>query len=301
MIANSLRTALVCLVLSAPACLADPVTFETATGPQTLPEPPHKIAALDVAAIDTLTALGVTPAGIVSPLFVDYLDPEMEGAEVIGTMFEPDFERIAALQPDLIVLGSRSLSQASALSGLGPVADMSVGDDAMADGLARLAAYGALTGTQARASELAEALDQKVASVRALVAGRGNALIVMTNGPKLSVFGAASRFGWLHTALDWPQAVDDIGESRHGEAVTFEYIAEADPDTLIVIDRGQVVGGGLAGAKATLDNELMHQTKAWKTGHIIYLSPSEVYVASGGIQALNITLDQLTDALKSGS
>jgi iron complex transport system substrate-binding protein len=68
-----------------------------------------------------------------------------------------------------------------------------------------------------------------------------------------------------------------------------------------VIDRGQVVGGGLAGAKATLDNELMHQTKAWKTGHIIYLSPSEVYVASGGIQALNITLDQLTDALKSGS
>jgi iron-siderophore transport system substrate-binding protein len=301
MFLSSLRVALLPVFLLASAALAEPVSFETAGGSIELSTTPQKIIALDVAAIDTLAALGVKPSGIVAPLYVDYLDDAIASSTVVGTLFEPDFEKIAALQPDLIVVGGRSVAQIKPLSGIAPVADMSIGPDAVADGLARLAAYGALTNSQDKAAALADELTSKVEKAKALVSAQGDALILMTNGPKLSVFGAQSRFGWLHSTLGWPQAVQDIKASRHGEAVNFEYLAEANPDTLIVIDRGQAVGGGAQGAASTLDNELVHGTTAWKTGRIIYVSPAEIYVAAGGVQALNRTLDLLIASLEKAS
>ncbi|WP_375688617.1 siderophore ABC transporter substrate-binding protein [Pseudooceanicola sp. LIPI14-2-Ac024] len=285
------------LVLST-AALADPVTFDTAQGPMELSAAPERIVALDPAAIDTLVALGQVPAGISWPVYVDYLPDQVEGAEHVGSFFEPDFEAIAALAPDLIVVGSRAVAQAQALSRIAPVADMSVGTDAFGDGEARLAAYGRMLGREAAADELSAALDAKVEQVRALVADKGgDALILMTNGPKLAVFGPGSRFGWLHTRLGFGEAVEGIADSRHGEAVSFEYIAQANPDTLIVIDRGAAIDDGTAAAQATLDNSLVAGTTAGREGRIVYLSPGEVYIAAGGVQALMRTLDEIAAAL----
>lgn len=292
--------ALAVLTFAAPA-FAGTLTIDTAKGPVEVTANPDRIVAMDVAVIDTLSALGVTPAGIVSPLYVSFLDDQMDGARTVGTLFEPDFEKIAALGPDLIILGGRSSSQAGPLSSLAPVVDMTIGLDALAEGMARLQTYGDLTGTRDKADKLAQALQAKADRARALIDGHGNALIVMTNGPKLSVFGAGSRFGWLHSALNWPEAASGLTATPHGEVVTFEFLAEIDPDTLIVIDRGQAVGGGADNARATLDNDLVRGTKAWRSGQVIYLSPAEIYVAAGGVQSLNRTLDELIAALDAGS
>lgn len=285
----------------ATAASADPVTFDTANGPMELPAIPETIVALDVSALDTITALGVIPDGVVTPLFVDYLPDAVEEAPAMGSLFEPDFERIAAMQPDIVVVGVRGAAQAEALSRIAPTAVMSVGSNALEDGLARLEGYGRMLGREDRAAVLAADLEEKIAEARALVQDTGGtALIVMTNGPKLSTFGSASRFGWLHSALGWEQAMPDIDTATHGEAISFEFIAEADPDTLIVIDRGQAVGDGSASAQATLDNELIDSTTAAREGRILFISPAEAYVASGGIQAINRTLDEIIAALGDG-
>lgn len=277
---------------------ADPVTFDTARGNLTLDAAPKRIVALDVSAADTIAALGVVPVGVVSPLYVEYLAELAQAATPVGTFFEPDMEAIAALAPDLIVIGPRSAAMADALGSIAPVADMSVGTDALADGRARLAAYGAMLGKEAKAADLAAALDARLAEVRAVVEARGgSALILMTNGPKLSVFGPESRFGWLHTAAGFVPAVADIADNRHGEAVSFEYVAKANPDTLLVIDRGAAIGDGAAGAESTLDTPLVAGTSAGRSGQIIYLSPVELYISAGGIQSLNRTLDELSAAL----
>ena len=297
MIPALLRNTLAALALCAPACLAEPITVETATGPVELSQRPERILAMDVPAIDPLTALGVKPAGIVAPTHMGYLSDMESELPVVGTLFEPDFEQIAALGPDAIILGTRSIAQGKNLSNFGPVLDMSIGLDAVGDGLQRLETYGRLTGTEEKAAEMAEVLRDKTETARALVEGQGTALIVMTNGPKLSVFGAESRFGWLHKTLGWPEAADGIDSSSHGEAITFEYIADKNPDTLIVIDRGQAIGGAVEGARSTLDNALIHGTSAWQNDQVIYLSPGEIYIAGGGYTALNRTLDQLIEAL----
>ena len=291
-------SALIIPSLSVPALQADPVTFETARGPMTLNDVPQRIVALDVSAIDSMTALGVMPVGAVAPLYVSYLPAVAQQAAPVGTFFEPDMEAIAALAPDLIVIGPRSAAMADALGAIAPVADMSVGTDALGDGKARLAAFGVMLGKSSEAGALQKALDDRLAKVRAASQAQGGrALIVMTNGPKLSVFGPESRFGWLHGAAGFAPALSHTVDSRHGEAVSFEYVAAANPDTLLVVDRGAAIGDGGAGARATLDTPLIAGTSAGQAGRIIHLAPAELYIATGGIQSLNRTLDELSAAL----
>src|SRR6056297_3289999 len=76
------------------------ITIDTALGDVTLQEKPQSVAAFDIAAIDTLTALGVRIAGAPNNLYVNYLDDVVADAEIVGTLFEPDYEKLAILAPD---------------------------------------------------------------------------------------------------------------------------------------------------------------------------------------------------------
>nr|WP_245838218.1 siderophore ABC transporter substrate-binding protein [Tropicimonas sediminicola] len=281
------------------ASAAETVSIETARGPVEAPEVPATIAAFDVAAIDTLDALGVTVAAVPQPLYVPYLEDLTGIAQPVGSLFEPDFEALAILAPDLIVAGGRSSSQVDALARIAPTLDMTIsGDTLIADAKARIDAYGTLMGLEDKAAELKAGLDAKLTQARAAVDGKGDALILMANGPKISAYGAGSRFGWLHRELALPEAVEGVDVQTHGEAVSFEFVAEADPDWLIVVDRGAAIGEEGAGAAETLDNQLVAGTKAWKNGHVIYVDPASIYIAGGGVQSITGILDQLIAAFE---
>ncbi|KIC29538.1 siderophore ABC transporter substrate-binding protein [Leisingera sp. ANG-S5] len=283
------------------AASAQAVAVETARGRVELSEIPERIVVLDVAAADTLDALGVQPVGVPAEMFVSYLDDLKEGADSAGTLFEPDFEAIAMLAPDLIVAGGRSSTQVEPLSEIAPAIDMTIwGSDLAGQALARLRAYGRLTRREDRAAELEAAFNAKLAEAKAAVAGRGDALIVMTNGPRVSAYGAQSRFGWLHKALELPEAVPDLDAQTHGEAISFEFIAAADPDWLIVVDRAVALGQGNQAAAVTLDNALVAGTKAWSRGQVVYLNAANIYVAGGGIQSMTATLEEIQAGFSQG-
>ncbi len=287
--------------LAVPA-FSQTVSIETATGPAELTAAPETVAVFDIAAADTLSALGVPVAGMPAPNYLDYMAPTFDGAEKIGTLFEPDFEVLAAMAPDLIVAGGRSSAQVEALSQVAPTIDMTIeAGSIVSEARARLDAYGTLFGKQAEAADLNAALDAKIAEARAAVSGKGTALVLLTNGGKLSAYGAESRFGWLHTTLGLPEAVHDLGAKPHGEAVSFEFIAEADPDWLLVIDRGAAIGQAGEAAAATLDNPLVAGTKAAQSGHILYLSPGPLYIAGGGVQSMIGTLDEIAAGFSGNS
>lgn len=283
------------------AASAQGLAVETARGRIELPESLERIVVLDVAAADTLGALGVQPVGVPAEMYVSYLDDLQAQAASAGTLFEPDFEAIAMLAPDLIVAGGRSSAQVEPLAEIALTIDMTIwGSDLAAQALARLRSYGELTGREDRAAELEAAFEAKLAEARAAVDGRGDALIVMTNGPRVSAYGAGSRFGWLHQALDLPEAVPDLDAQTHGEAVSFEFIAAADPDWLIVVDRAVALGQSNQAAAVTLDNALVAGTTAWAQGQVIYLNPANIYVAGGGIQSMNATLEEIQAGFAKG-
>lgn len=283
------------LAMAAPAAHAADVTIATARGDVTLPAMPERLAVFDIAALDTIAALGVAPAGVPDKLYVDYLADAAAKAAPVGTIFEPNLEALAALGPDLIVIGSRSSTQGDALAPLATTIDMTVGADLVADARARLLAYGTLFGKQDKAAELVAALDARLAAVQAATAGKGRALILMTSGPKVAAYGKGSRFGWLHNALNLTEAHENLNPETHGDAVSFEFIAETNPDWLIVVDRAAAIGEA-SSAQATLDNPLVKGTVAGSKGQIIYLNPTPLYIAGGGYTSVMGTLGELLAA-----
>lgn len=291
-----LRALLCGLAILATPAFSEPVEIKTFQGVVATPAQPEKIVVFDVSALDTLDALGVKPDGVVRPVFVDYLNDVTENADVVGSLFEPDFEAIAAMQPDLIIAGGRSQRAIPDLEKIAPTIDMTIWGDVVPQALDRLEAYGQIFGKHDEAAALRATFDAKLQETRNAVNGQGRALILMTNGPKVSAYGGSGRFGWLHSTIGLPEAVDGMTDTAHGEAVSFEFIREANPDILIVIDRQAAIGQGNASAAATLDNALVHDTNAWKNGKVIYLDSARIYVAGGGIQSLIQTMDQIASA-----
>lgn len=278
------------------AAAVQTVPVQTAAGPVEVASA-TRVVAMDVPAIDSLTALGVGLAGAPERLYVDYLADVAAGTPDMGTLFEPDLEALAAAGPDLIIVGGRSVAQKDALAQIAPVIDMSIGPDVLGDARARLTAYGALFHREGRAAELSADLDARLAQLAEAGRGKGRGLVVLTNGPKMSAYGKGSRFGWIFDATGLAEAAPGLKVDTHGASITHEFIAQADPDWLFVIDRGVAVGEAGDSAARTLDTPLVRGTTAWKKGQVVYLDPAPLYIAGGGYTALTRTIDQLAGAL----
>ncbi|TCJ13059.1 iron-siderophore ABC transporter substrate-binding protein [Rubrobacter taiwanensis] len=82
-------------------------TVQHAMGETEVPERPERVVVLDTGELDSAITLGVTPVGAVEAVeglgYPSYLDEHTQGVENVGTIEEPNLERIAALEPDLIL------------------------------------------------------------------------------------------------------------------------------------------------------------------------------------------------------
>lgn len=87
-----------------------PRTVEHANGTTTLEEKPRRVVVLDTGELDAVLSLGITPVGMVTTEGAQpvpsYLADRVDGVETVGTIAELDLEKIAALEPGLI-LGSQ--------------------------------------------------------------------------------------------------------------------------------------------------------------------------------------------------
>ena len=301
MFSRSIAAAALSLALAVPA-LAEPMTIKHSQGETRLEVPPAKVLILDINALDIADAMGAAPAGVLNSNLPDYLQKHATGTPVVGSIFEPDYEAIAASGADLMVVGTRSAKTYPEMSQILPTVDLSLGDDLFASVDQNIATLGQIFGKPDRAAEMVAELDAKVAHLNKVAPHSGTALILVTNGGKLGAYGPASRVGWIHTKLGFAPVEDNIDDRFHGgDVISYEYILEKNPDWIFVIDRDAGVGEAGDGARAMLDNALMARTKAVQTGHVVYLDPHAAYIAFGGYTALNRLLDQLTEALSAQS
>ena len=286
---------------------AQEIVVTHAQGETTLPGVPSKVLVQDWATFDNLAALGVPVAGNPSSNAPTYLADQVSAdALQIGSLFEPDFEGIAASESDVYFVSARSAEAYGTAKDILPTVDMSLADNSDIIGgiKANLTKLGDIFGKQAEATELNAALDAKVEEAKAAAADKGNALILVTNAGKIGVYGPDSRVAWIHNQLGIPSAMADVEDGDHGgDGVSFEFILETNPDWLFVVDRDAGVADASAGgdvnaaAKALLDNELVNQTKAAQEGHIVYLDPQPAYITMHGYQGVMLLLDQVIAGL----
>lgn len=87
-----------------------PRSVEHANGTVDIEKKPERVVVLDTGELDDVLALGLTPVGMVTTNGTNpvpsYLADDVDGVETVGTINELDLEKIASLEPDLI-LGSQ--------------------------------------------------------------------------------------------------------------------------------------------------------------------------------------------------
>ena len=91
----------------------------------------------------------------------------------------------------------------------------------------------------------------------------------------------------------------NVDTSTHGNEASFEFVVERNPEYIFVMDRDAAINTeGAQLAQEIVENELVKGTDAYKNGHIVYLEhPAVWYTAEGGINALDIMLQDLEGAL----
>lgn len=296
------------LTLGAAPAHAQTVQIRHASGTTAVPAAPKRVVVLDAATLDNLSALDVNAAGgpvVGVPTMSTTARPlprhlaRYDSAEKIGTMFEPDYERIHAARPDLIIVGGRSQAKYAQLARIAPTIDLTVErTNLVASAKANVTLLAGLFGKQARARELTARLDASIAALKGRAANAGTGLVVLTTGGKMSAYGPGSRFGVLHDSFGIRPAVARLDTSNHGQAISFEFIRKTNPDWLFVIDRDAAIGREGAAARKFLDNELVRQSNAWKNRRVVYLDGLNWYTLGGaGITAMQENVDQLTHAL----
>ncbi|GAE30011.1 siderophore ABC transporter substrate-binding protein [Halalkalibacter hemicellulosilyticus] len=274
------------------------ITVDHELGQTVIEETPETVVVFDLGVLDTLDALGVEIAGVPVDSVPDYLSQYAEdGYENVGSLFEPDFEKIFDMQPDLIIISGRASEAYDELADIAPTLFMSTDPDHY---LESFASNVTLLGDIFDKEELAA---QKVADVEASVADLVektsdiSGLIVLANDGSLSAFGPGSRFGFLHGEFGVEPADENIEVSNHGQSISFEYIVQTNPEYLFVVDRGAIVGGE-SSAQQTIENEVTENITAYQEDKIVYLDPVFWYITTGGITATEGMIAEVDAAIQ---
>lgn len=271
-----------------------------AQGTTTVPFQPETVVVYDLGTLATLTDLGVEVAGL--PDFVGLPDEIADAhpdATTVGTLFEPDLEAVNALEPDLIIVATRSAASLPDLSEIAPTIDLTVAEDDFLGSFAdHTRSLGEIFGVQDEVDAALAEIEADVDEVAAMGAEAGPALIVLTSAGEVTAYGPGSRFGLIHDTFMVPPAVEDVEAATHGEAISFEFIAEAAPEILYVLDRDATIGEEGQAAEQVLDNEIVAGTPAWTDGAVTYLDGFAWYIAPNGLPSVRSMIDDVRSSLE---
>lgn len=277
------------------------LTIKHDLGEAVVQKNPETVVVFDFGALDILDKLGVEVDGVPQGgTFPEYLSKFAgEEYENVGSLKEPDFEAIYGMEPDLILISGRQSAAYEELNKIAPTVFVGVDNakymESFTHNVNTLAEiFGKETEAEAELAKINEIID----ALKAVTAADDKkGLVTLTTGGKLSAYGPGSRFGILHDVFGVKPADENIEASTHGMSVTFEYIAETNPDYLFVVDRDAVVEGNGTAADM-FDNELVNKTNAAKNGKIIYLDPAVWYIAGGGLTSVAQQVAEIEAALK---
>lgn len=268
---------------------------------------------LEYGAADTLASLGLADriAGMSTlsgslPAPLSALQPKIDDGSIadLGGLKEPQLDRIAELDPDVIYIGARTEKMRDELSKLSD--DVRLTQATAEDGVsffdsnrANVETVAKAFGAEDEAAAKLDEIDDLVRDTRERAADAGTALLIMTTGGKVSAYGPESGwYGFLYNDLGFAPAGEIPMEGNHGATLSWEEIAEMNPDHVFVFDRDAAIGKEGESAEQILDNDIFKQTTAAKEGRVHYLEPSNWYLVGGGLDAMRAMVDEIHDTLQ---
>ncbi|GKU84692.1 siderophore ABC transporter substrate-binding protein [Niallia sp. NCCP-28] len=246
---------------------------------------PKNVVVFDFGILDTLDKLGVEVTGVPQKNVPEYLSKYKDTKyKNVGGLKEPDFEAISELAPEVIFISGRQSDAYEELSKIAPTVYVAVDSNNYVESFKNnMNIVGDIFDKKQEVTEELAKIDESIANINEKAKTLdGKSLVVLVNDGSLSAYGSKSRFGIIHDVFGLAAADENIEASTHGQSVSFEYVAEKNPQYLFVVDRGAAVGGK-SSAEKVLDNKLVNGTDAAKNDHIIYLDPNYWYLSGGGL------------------
>ncbi|MEG2999796.1 MAG: siderophore ABC transporter substrate-binding protein [Comamonas sp.] len=286
---------------ASPAPAGATLAVPHAKGVTQVPAAPQRVVVFDLGALDAMHTLGLPVAGVPKAQMPDYLQGYAAPRyKLAGSLFEPDYEALSQIQPDLIIVGGRSAAKYDALAKIAPTVDFSVDSKQMLQDMARnVTAIASLYGKQAQGQALVGQMQQQVAALRQLSSQAAPGLLLMAVNDKIMPQAPGTRFGFLFDVLGAPSAITAQDVPARGTAYTFDDVAKLNPQWLYVIDRntatGQAAGGGaIIPSQQVFDNAQVKGTAAGQKGQVVFLDPKGWYLmGSTGPTALLGNVAQL--------
>ncbi|SDN50767.1 iron complex transport system substrate-binding protein [Lutimaribacter pacificus] len=293
-----LGAALICA--TATLAHSQETTVSTARGEVALDAVPETVVTLDLAILDILDALEVPVAGVTAGFKPAYLSAYAEAPYAqLGSPFEPDIEKLAALSPDLVIVAGRSSTKYDEVAAMAPTIDLTTDATQLVASLTRnMTTLGGLFDKQDEAAGLLAGLEEKFASVRERAADAGTALVILTTGGRMSTHGAQGRFATIFNEMGFTPALEQVKAGTHGQPISNEFILETNPDWIFVVDRDAAIGRDGQPAEQMLDNPLVRRTTAWQKGQVVFLDAADWYLVGAGPRALDRALSQISSELE---
>src|SRR5690606_4588146 len=261
---------------------------------------PEKVIVFDFGVLDTLDHFGIDVVGLPQQAVPSYLEKyASENYENVGSLKEPDFEKIDQIKPDLIIISPRQAELYDEMSKLGPVLYVELDVNNYIESFKEnLNILGQIFDIEDEVKAEIEALDERISAIQAKTKSLDKkALILLANDNKASAYGPGSRYGFIHDVFGIPAVDENIDATTHGMNITVDYLIENHPDIIYVIDRSAAIGEEPS-AKAVIENDLVQKTKAAQNDDIYYLDPEVWYLSGGGVISMNKMLDEIEASLE---
>ncbi len=265
-----------------------------------VPIQPKKVVVFDIGAMETLNELGVKPVGVPAEFIPEHLESLKDDKSItdVGSMMEPNFEKIYAAQPDLIVISARSEKFYKQFSEIAPTIYTQVDNkDYVASFEKNNLMLGKIFGQEEKVQKRINDLKAAINSSKDEISKSDKkALVILYNKGKFSAYGKNSRFGFIHDVMGVKPIDQTLEVATHGQPISNEFIETANPDYLFILDRAAVVNG-IKTNKSEIENALIQRTNAYKNNNIIYLDPQVWYLSGGGLTSTEQMINDVKQAV----
>lgn len=275
---------------------------------------PKKVVSFDVAVLDSLAALDIPVAGVPKSTYNGAL-ARYQDTTVVGTLFEPDYDVLKQVQPDLIFAGGRSQKAVPELSKLAPTVGFASDTNAFMKTFREAnLSLGKAFGKEEQAAAALATIDKNLEALQAANKGKTGALIFTMRGNVIP-HAPGDRFGYAYelTGLESvlpakdpnapvaPRPEPNSPEAKAAaeqRAKVVADVAAAEPDWLLVLDRGAINDGERTAEDTMSKHPQLSQTKAFKEGRVVYVDPNGWYVVGGGLNNMRAISESLLTQMK---
>jgi len=202
---------------------------------------PHRIVSTSPSITEALFALGLGPRVVGVSNYCEY-PPEVKDLPKVGTYLRPDAERIARLNPDLVILHKLPNDLTGRLTALHiPYAEVDRGG--LTDAYTEIRQIGEAAGIKEQAEKLVSKIHARLDQIRALTAGKKKPSVIFVIGRDpgtLSNLIVVGRDNFLNDLIEVAGGINVIAQdsTQPYPHISLETILRDHPDVLI--DMGDI-------------------------------------------------------------